>query len=394
MSAASASQTADDCETVSLPSLHLLSKLAADSPHKARHGERLPSLPSTPSTTASSRATHSTYVSAQGSPGSTASSQAWEGLTSRSWTPKRVLASPEEIRPDEELLESIRADVVIGEGDSVEYIYDLIQSGEDVDQRSERGFTPLALATAAGSAPLVTLLLEKKADVTLASVDRSEIPLHYAAALGLKVICQLLLPPTQAAGALHVANSVGWTPLHLAAAAGHESILRALLMAKALPNSCNEVAGGLSALHLATLGGRVDVLESLLDYEGDANISDALRQTPLHIATRRGDEKCVSLLLRNHADVLRRGGHEQATALELAGSRSERICQLLSAYSRGAPAPRRTDARFDLPGGDDILSAYTHPVPWGINSKMVLPPGPVGVPAMSLKEEDDEDVWL
>jgi len=298
-------------------------------------------------------------------------------------------------RPDEDLLSSVRTDVIFGEGESVESIYELIQSGEEVDQRSERGFTALALAAAADSRPLVSLLLEKHADVTLASVDRAELPLHYATSLGHTVVCQLLLPPSCVAGLLHAANSAGWTSLHLAVAAGHHTIVRTLLRANAQPNTRNESVGHHTALHLAAMAGHTNVLETLLDFDGDACATDSMQQMPLHLSAAKGDAACVALLLRNRADPLCPGGPRNLVALDLVppGEHSERICKLLSAYSRAAPIPLRTDARFDLPGGNDILSAYKHPVPWGRRSTpMALPEGPTKVTVLT--EEEEDDVWL
>merc|ERR1712046_187679 len=107
--------------------------------------------------------------------------------------------------------------------------------------------------------------------------------------------------------------------------------------------------------------------ELLLDYDCDANVTDSMKRTPLHVTAVRGDAACVALLLRCRADPLRRGGDGNSLALELVSAdHAARAHQLLSAYTRQAPQPLRTDARFDLPGGNDILSAYKEPVPWAL----------------------------
>lgn len=300
------------------------------------------------------------------------------------------------VRPDEELLQTIRSDVVLGDGDAVEYIYEMIQEGEDVNQRSEHGFTPTAVAAAAGSSALLSLLLEKGADVTIASVDNAELPLHHAASLGHQVACQLLLAPTCAAGLLDATSAAGWTSLHLAVASGHERIVSMLLRAKAKPDMANSVIGNNTALHLATLGGHTEILELILERDCEANVIDSVGRTPLHLATMLADADCVALLLRNHADPLCRCGDDDKVAMDLVPMDrpgSARVHQLLSAYMRNAPPAPRTDARFDLPGGNDILSAYTYPVPWGLRGG----PKPVGISSATVIEwegEDDDAVWL
>lgn len=315
-------------------------------------------------------------------------------------------------RPDEELLQTVRTEVIFSDAESVELIYEMIQSGEDPNQRSERGYTPLAVAAAAGSGPVVSLLLEKAANVALASVDRGELPLHYAASTGHQVVCQLLLAPTCAAKMLNAATPAGWTALHLAAAAGHEAVVRALLRAGASVDAGNELAGGHAASHLAVLGGHVDVLEWILDRDGDANAVGALGQTPLHLAAWRGDSASAALLLRHRADPLAtadRGsrpldlvpadasGPASAASSRLRGGTEchERLRQLLSAYARPVPGRPRSDARFDLPGGNDILSAYKEPVSWGLHHSVPLDNLHHGCEKLQVFDLiDDDEVWL
>lgn len=313
-----------------------------------------------------------------------------------------VLQQPARIsRPDEDLLTSVRTDVVFGKGDSVEYIYDLISSGEDVNQRSARGFTPLAVASAAGSESLVSLLLEKGADVKIASIDREEMPLHYAASLGHALVCQLLVKPTQEAGAIDAINAVGWTALHLAVASGHEAIVHMLIKAKASVQATNTIVGDLTALHIAALADHTEVAELLLEMDANANAVDSLLRAPLHLFASRANAAGVGLLLRHRADPFLRGGvgnnlPAELVPLETGGKDAERAHLLLSSYARDAPPPPRTDARFDLPGGHDILSAYSGSVPWGVQKR---PDGAKGdVKSMSTviewQEEDENAIWL
>lgn len=302
------------------------------------------------------------------------------------------------VRPDEDLLQSVRTDIIQGSGDSIEFIYELIESGEDVNQRSETGFTPLAVAAAAGSAGMVSLLLEKRADVRLASIERSELPLHHAAALGHDVVCQLLLEKTTAEGMLDAVTSAGWTALHLAVAGRHERTVQSLLKGKALTDIGNSVYGGHTALHLAASGGNVEMLELLLDYDAQVDAIDALRRTPLHLTAMCADSGCIAVLLRCRANPLQRGGPQDNTALEVVPRHAETstaACALLSAYERNAPVPLRTDARFDLPGGNDILSAYSgKEISWGLQKSPVGITDQPRVTEWHSQDSPRTDIWL
>ncbi|CAE7449938.1 Ank2 [Symbiodinium pilosum] len=92
----------------------------------------------------------------------------------------------------------------------------------DVNQRSIDGYTSLHVATAAGNAEMVSLLLESRADVSLSTVHRSELPIHFAAQGGYDIVLRLLVEPTKARGLLDVGTVTGWNALHLAVAGQHQ----------------------------------------------------------------------------------------------------------------------------------------------------------------------------
>eukprot|EP00439_Symbiodinium_sp_Y106_P081060 s239_g19.t4 len=148
-------------------------------------------------------------------------------------------------RPDEEFLQAVRVEMEEGAHsmrraqESVPSVYGLQLAGKgrrlqkeepvalerlvavDVNQRSIDGYTSLHVATAAGNAEMVALLLESRADVSLSTVYRSELPIHFAAQGGYDIVLRLLAEPTKARGLLDVGNVTGWNALHLAVAAQH-----------------------------------------------------------------------------------------------------------------------------------------------------------------------------
>lgn len=265
-------------------------------------------------------------------------------------------------RPDEVLVDAVRIEAVAGDESSVSFIYELLRTGEDVNQSTLAGFTPLAVATVTGDASLASLLLEKEADPALASRD-GDLPLHHAVRTGNSLTSQLLIPATRAAGALDARNATGWTPLLLAADCGFPKVLRALLRAKASIER-RHPAGSLAAIHFAARAGSPVVLEVLLDYDAEIDAVDAVGRSALHLAAAIASPDCVLPLLTGRADPCRRtsaecGGGTAALPLDLvpqSHADSERVCRLLSTYARPAPAPRRTDAQFHIRDGEyDVL---------------------------------------
>lgn len=252
-------------------------------------------------------------------------------------------------RPDEELLEAMRIEAEVGDEASVEAIYELLRSGEDVNQRSANGFTPLAVAAAAGNGPLVSILLERRADVGLATIHRAELPIHYAARSGNSTVLQLLAEGCRSRGMIDAPNVTGWPPLHLAVAGGHLNAIAILIRNGAQPQSRNNLQGGHTALHVAVRLGYRDIAESLLEREADVDPRDFVGRGPVHFAAARGDHQLVSLLLRSRADANSKGpgGLGPLDLLPEGHPGRDKLFTLLQAYSRPPPEVRRTDVRFD-----------------------------------------------
>lgn len=254
-------------------------------------------------------------------------------------------------RPDQEMLRVVHIEAVAGNPAVIEDIYALLWQGrEDVNQRNYSGFTPLAVAAAAGDEPLAALLLERSADVTLASVDRSEMPIHHAARFGRTGLVTLLLNATLSAGLIDAPNVTGFTPLQLAAAGGHTTIVKQLLRQKASASTRNERLGGATALHAAVLAGAVELSETLLDFDASVEAADQLGRCPLHAAAEVCNRDLVMLILRFKGNAGRRdlGGRTALDLVPQGNPEREQVVTLLSAYARPPPEGRRHDARFEM----------------------------------------------
>ena len=150
---------------------------------------------------------------------------------------------------------------------------DLLE-GEDVDRRSNidrrnlKGYTELAIAAYDGSSRIVSLLIDRGANVNIPSND-------------------------------------GWTPLMWAALvasssykrhAGHHEVVKILLKCKDLNiNAQNRY--GWTALYVAAMKGEShEIVELLLAAGADATITDRQGRSPLDRAKLKGRMRIVALL--------------------------------------------------------------------------------------------------
>lgn len=245
--------------------------------------------------------------------------------------------------------------------DRLEHTYKLLwKGGADVNQRAEGGTTPLWWAAEAGDLKLAALLLEKKADPALTDADgMQELPLHKAAVRGDSTMCELLLKESVKRGMHDLVereNASGFTPLQLCVTRRDTATLRQLLEYKADINRGNRAMGGDSPLIEVIRSRDMDYVERLILYGASVRQQNMIKDEPLHVAATLLWKDCVSMLIRNRADANARNGRGK-TALEIVTEKDvqgdgptkerEAIMKMLSAYERGPPIPRRTDARFD-----------------------------------------------
>merc|ERR1711924_537412 len=122
-----------------------------------------------------------------------------------------------------------------------------------------------------GDARITALLLEHKADVSLASTGRAELPLHHAANYRHPVVTQLLVEPCRKLGIIDARTTTGWTPLHTCANSGDKDVFKLLMRAKADLETRNPITGDEHALHVAARASNIDIIEILLAADADVN---------------------------------------------------------------------------------------------------------------------------
>ena len=110
----------------------------------------------------------------------------------------------------------------------------LLEAGEDVNQSSNDGTTPLMTACFLSTAPaVVKILLAHRANVN-ATNDRATTALLLASQKGNAAIVRLLL---EAGAKVNVKSASGNTPIGLATAAGHAEIAALLRTADSSPRT-------------------------------------------------------------------------------------------------------------------------------------------------------------
>jgi ankyrin repeat protein len=160
---------------------------------------------------------------------------------------------------------------------------------------------PIHAASQNGHSEVVKALLQARADPNALTKHESYInALHMA--LENKhdeVVIELL--KGGADSNLPRRDKWGATPLHEASKYGSSEIVRALLDAKANPDSL--MKGDLTPIHLASIVGNKEVAEILIGAGANLNLKDEDGKTPLHHALLNGKLKIAKILVKNGADI-------------------------------------------------------------------------------------------
>jgi ankyrin repeat protein len=183
-----------------------------------------------------------------------------------------------------DLFDAIRA----GDGDRVRAL--LAQDAGAVNQRNERGHTPVLIAQYHHKRDIVALLLS----------HNPELDLFDACSVGRTARVAELLDADPAQ--LNAYNSDGFFPLGLAAFFGHPETVRLLLGRGADVTMVARNPMKIQALHAAAASRNRAVVQLLLDAGAPVNASQQEGWTALHAAAQHGDVEMARALLAKGAD--------------------------------------------------------------------------------------------
>ena len=157
---------------------------------------------------------------------------------------------------------------------------------------------PVADAAQANDVAQVRALLQQGADVNAPQSDGLT-ALHWAALNDSREIAEILL---YAGATLEpLTRAGGYTPLHLAARSGHESLVRSLLERGSAPDRWTST--GVTALHFAAQANDAEAIRALVEHGADINAPDGFQsRTPLVFAASRDATAAVRALLELGAD--------------------------------------------------------------------------------------------
>ncbi|CAM9650555.1 unnamed protein product, partial [Ectocarpus sp. 12 AP-2014] len=180
----------------------------------------------------------------------------------------------------------------------------LLSAGVGTDPPSNGMRLRLLLHTAAGSgnAGVIEEVLKSGASVDEVDKDRNDrTALHVAAMSGCDAAVRAIASDPRAV--VNVADTRGWTPLHIAANAGYRGVVVFLLL-KGAKSWLKIASTGDSPLHLAAANNHAGVIEDLLTLgRAPVGMCNGAGQTALHVAARLHRLGACIALLRGGATV-------------------------------------------------------------------------------------------
>lgn len=184
--------------------------------------------------------------------------------------------------------------------DSVEKnLIDLfVAKGSNVNARNKSGITPLVIAAKFGCITVMKALINHGAVFKYPTDENLSSPLHIAAEFGYPVFCiQYFL---ECGENVYAKRKDGKTAIHIAAIYGRYDIMKTLIKIWVDPDVRDN--DGRTALHWACWHGHLDIAMALLSVGADVNAVDNLKVTPLMLS--QNSNNTVWKTLQRHLQKL------------------------------------------------------------------------------------------
>ena len=154
----------------------------------------------------------------------------------------------------------------------------------------------------------------------------------------------------------NVRSSIGFTPLHFAAALGSAEAVIPLVNRGA--DSEARAGNGATPLHFAAALGSAEAVTALLKVGAEPNVWDSNRETPLHRAASRGNAEAVTALVNWGADLEVRAVNS-ATPLHFAAALGspEAVAALLEAGADPVAQDEGGDTPLDVAADNEAVTA-------------------------------------
>jgi ankyrin repeat protein len=166
---------------------------------------------------------------------------------------------------------------------------DLKAKGDPVDSH------PLYLAALADQPEMVTLLLQRGADLEARDAE-GRTPLMVAVGFGKGGVAALLV----AAGAdIRAVDNLEKAPIHFAAGSGAADVV-SLLLARGIDVNEQNRFSGMTPLHYAAFSGGLPIISLLLSRGANLDLRDRTGSTPYDLATQDRNFAAMDLLDRLH----------------------------------------------------------------------------------------------
>ncbi|KAK6529963.1 hypothetical protein TWF281_009113 [Arthrobotrys megalospora] len=209
----------------------------------------------------------------------------------------------------------------------------LEKSPECADLRTDKGVTPLWMASQGGYTKIAKLLIKSaKVDVNVTTPESERTPLHQAAQRGNEEIVKLLLTHGAHADPRDVH---GVTPLWAASQQGAVSIVKFLAARKDVNINATTTDAKRTAIHQAAQNGHIEVVKILLEHRKILpDPRDRNGITPLYAAANGGYTEIVKMLLNGkaNAEVIATNGSNRRPFHQAANNGHTAICKLFLDY--------------------------------------------------------------